>query len=91
MAGVSRLSAETDDKIRGFLDRPPEGGWAYLWLDATYVKMHEAGRIVPVATTIAVAINDRGRREVLGMAIGASPPPCHFRGVNLQSRLMPFP
>ena len=34
--------------------------------------MHEAGRIVPVAVTIAVAVNDQGRREVLGMAIGAS-------------------
>ena len=71
-AGVSRLCGEIDDKIHGFLDRPLEGEWPYLWLDATYVKMHEAGRIVPVAVTIAVAVNDQGRREVLGMAIGAS-------------------
>ena len=69
---VSRLCGEIDDKIHGFLDRPLEGEWPYLWLDATYVKMHEAGRIVPVAVTIAVAVNDQGRREVLGMAIGAS-------------------
>ncbi len=34
--------------------------------------MREAGRIVSVAVTIAVAVNDQGRREVLGMAIGAS-------------------
>ena len=36
-----------------------------------YVK-REAGRIVSVAVTVAVAVNDQGRREVLGMAIGAS-------------------
>ena len=46
--------------------------WPYLWLDATYVKVREAGRIVSVAVTVAVAVNDQGRREVLGMAIGAS-------------------
>ena len=49
-----------------------EGDWPYLWLDATYVKVREAGRIVPVAVTIAVGVNSDGRREVLGMAIGAS-------------------
>ena len=69
---VSRLCGEIDDKIRDFLDRPLEGDWPYLWLDATYVKMREAGRVVPVAVTIAVAVNDQGRREVLGMAVGAS-------------------
>lgn len=69
---VSRLCGEIDDKIRSFLDRPLEGEWPYLWLDATYVKVREAGRIIPVAVTVAVAVNDQGRREVLGMAIGAS-------------------
>ena len=69
---VSRLCGEIDDKIRSFLDRPLEGDWPYLWLDATYVKVREAGRIVSVAVTVAVAVNDEGRREVLGMAIGAS-------------------
>ena len=49
-----------------------EDDWPYLWLDATYVKVREAGRIVSVAVTVAVAVNDQGRREVLGMAIGAS-------------------
>ena len=69
---VSRLCADIDDKVRTFLDRPLEGDWPYLWLDATYVKVREAGRVVSVAVTVAVAVNDRGRREVLGMAIGAS-------------------
>ena len=69
---VSRLCAEIDERVRTFLERPVEGDWPYLWLDATYVKVREAGRIVSVAVTIAVAVNTDGRREVLGMAIGAS-------------------
>lgn len=58
--------------MRDFLARPIEGDWPYLWLDATYVKVREAGRIVSVAVTIAVGVNAEGRREVLGMAVGAS-------------------
>ena len=69
---VSRLCAEIDDRVHGFLERPLEGDWPYLWLDATYVKVHHAGRIVSVAVIVAVAVNAQGRREILGMAIGAS-------------------
>jgi transposase-like protein len=69
---VSRLCAEIDDRVHAFLGRPIEGDWPYLWLDATYVKVRQAGRIVSVAVTIAVGVNTDGRREVLGMAVGAS-------------------
>ena len=69
---VSRLCGEIDGKIHDFLDRPLEGDWPYLWLDATYVKVRQAGRIISVAVIVAVAVNDQGRREVLGMTIGAS-------------------
>ncbi len=69
---VSRLCADIDDRVHSFLDRPLEGDWPYLWLDATYVKVREAGRIVSVAVIVAVAVNTQGRREVLGMTIGAS-------------------
>jgi transposase-like protein len=69
---VSRLCTEIDDKIAAFLNRPLEGDWPYLWLDATYVKVRATGRIVSVAVIVAVAVNSDGRREVLGMAIGAS-------------------
>ena len=61
---VSRLCAEIDDKIGAFLDRPLEGDWPYLWLDATYVKVRQNGRIVSVAVIVAVAVNSDGRREV---------------------------
>ena len=69
---VSRLCAEIDDRVNAFLDRPIEGEWPYLWLDATYVKVREAGRIVSVAVTVAVGVNTDGRREVIGMDIGHS-------------------
>jgi len=69
---VSRLCTEIDERVRAFLDRPIEGDWPYLWIDATYVKSREAGRIVSKAVIIAVAVNTEGVREVLGMAIGPS-------------------
>lgn len=69
---VSRLCEEIDGKVAAFLNRPLEGDWPYLWLDATYVKVRENGRIVSVAVIVAVAVNSDGRREVLGMAVGAS-------------------
>ena len=69
---VSRLCAEIDDKVKAFLGRPIEGDWPYLWIDATYVKVRQSGRIVSVAIIIAVAVNSDGRREVLGMDIGPS-------------------
>jgi putative transposase len=69
---VSRLCEEIDGKIGSFLERPLDGDWPYVWLDATYVKVRQDGRIVPVAVTIATGVNAQGRREVLGMAVGAS-------------------
>lgn len=69
---VSRLCAEIDERVDAFLDRPIEGDWPYLWIDATYVKVREGGRIVSVAVIVAVAVNTDGRREVLGLAVGPS-------------------
>ena len=69
---VSRLCQEIDERVQAFLERPIEGDWPYLWLDATYVKARQAGRIVSVAAILAVAVNTEGRHEVLGLAIGPS-------------------
>jgi putative transposase len=69
---VSRLCAEIDERVHAFLNRPIEGDWPYLWIDATYMKVREAGRIVSVAVIIAVGVNTDGVREVLGMAVGPS-------------------
>ena len=69
---VSRLCEEIDERVHAFLDRPLEGDWPYLWIDATYVKSRQAGRIGSVAVIVAVGVNADGRREVLGMDIGPS-------------------
>jgi len=69
---VSRLCEEIDGKVKAFLDRPIEGDWLYLWVDATYLKVRQNGRIVSVAAIVAVGVNADGRREVLGLEIGAS-------------------
>jgi transposase-like protein len=69
---VSRLCEEIDDKVKAFLGRPIEGDWLYLWIDATYVKVRQAGRIVSVAVIVAVGVNSDGRREILGLDIGPS-------------------
>jgi transposase-like protein len=69
---VSRLCAEIDERVTAFLTRPLEGDWPYLWIDATYLKVRQNGRIVPVAVIVAVGVNTDGRREILGMDIGPS-------------------
>ncbi|MGU3666733.1 IS256 family transposase [Methylobacterium sp. A49B] len=69
---VSRLCQEIDERVGAFLARPIEGEWPYLWIDATYVKVRQDGRIVSVAVIVAVGVNGDGRREVLGMDVGPS-------------------
>ncbi|MFT3940278.1 IS256 family transposase [Rhodopseudomonas sp.] len=75
---VSRLCEKIDDKVKAFLGRPIEGDWLYLWIDATYVKVRQAGPIVSVAVIpgssprTAVGVNSDGRREILGLDIGPS-------------------
>ncbi|MEO1533795.1 MAG: IS256 family transposase [Pseudomonadota bacterium] len=69
---VSRLCEEIDERVQAFLARPIEGRWPYLWLDATYLKVREGGRIVSLAVIVAVGVNLDGRREVLGIATGPS-------------------
>jgi putative transposase len=69
---VSRLCAEIDERVEAFLNRPLEGSYRYLWIDATYVKVRDNGRIVSKAVVFAVGLNEDGRREVLGLDIGPS-------------------
>src|SRR3954467_6711103 len=59
-------------RVHAFLDRPLAGEWPYLWLDATYLKQREGGRIVSVAAIIAVAVSTDGRREIIGLKVGPS-------------------
>lgn len=69
---VSVLCQEIDERVGSFLSRPIEGEWPYLWLDATYLKVRQAGRVVSVAAIIACAVNTDGRREILGLGVGES-------------------
>ena len=57
---VSRLCEEVDERVQAFLDRPIEGDWPYLWIDATHVKVRQAGRIISVAVIVAVGVNSDG-------------------------------
>ena len=67
---VSRLCAEVKDRVDEFLGRPLEGDFPYVWLDATYVKVREGSRILSKAAVVAIGLNEKGRREVLGMQVG---------------------
>jgi putative transposase len=77
MTGISRSQVSAicrgiDERVQAFLQRPLEGEWPYLWLDATYVKVRKDGRVVSVAVIIACAVSLDGRREIIGMGIGES-------------------
>ncbi len=69
---VPKLCKDIDERVGEFLNRPLTGEWPYVWLDATYLKVRQGGRIVPVAAIIAVAANTEGRREIIGLGIGPS-------------------
>src|SRR6188768_2197991 len=69
---VSKLCKDIDERVTAFLERPIEGEWPYLWLDATYLKVREGGRIVSVAAIIAVAVSTEGKREIVGLGLGPS-------------------
>ncbi|EPR9735064.1 IS256-like element ISEae1 family transposase, partial [Enterobacter bugandensis] len=77
MTGISRSQMSSicpgiDERVQAFLQRPLEGEWPCLWLDATYVKVRKNGRVVSVAVIIACAVSSDGRREIIGMGIGES-------------------
>jgi putative transposase len=69
---VSKLCKDIDERVGAFLDRPLSGDWPYLWLDATYLRQREGGRVVSVAAIIAVACDAEGRRQIVGLHIGPS-------------------
>jgi len=69
---VSKLCQALDERVDDFLNRPLEGAWPYLWLEATYLKVRQRGRVISVATIIATGVNPEGKREILGLGIGLS-------------------
>jgi transposase-like protein len=69
---VSRLCAELDKEVERFRTRKLEGPYPYIWLDGTFVKVRENGRVVSQAIVIAIAVTASGEREVLGLDVGPS-------------------
>ncbi|MBB4860368.1 transposase-like protein [Novosphingobium chloroacetimidivorans] len=71
-SSVSKLCEDINERVNAFLKRPLAGDWPYFWLDATYLKVREGGRIVSVAAMIAVAVTTEGKREIVSLHIGPS-------------------
>jgi len=69
---VSRLCQELDREVGRFRARPLAGPYPYVWLDATFVKVRQDGRVVSMAVVIAVGVTAAGQREVLGLDVGPS-------------------
>jgi transposase-like protein len=71
-SSVSRICKGLDEVVQAFRNRPLDGRYPYLWLDATYLKVRQNHRIVSLALVIAIGVTEAGEREVLGFALGAS-------------------
>jgi transposase-like protein len=71
-SAVSRMCRELDEVVEQFRQRPLQGAYPYLWLDALYLKVRQNHRIVSQAVVIAVGVRATGERDVLGFAVGAS-------------------
>ena len=69
---VSRLCQELDAEVERFRTRPLSGSYPYVWLDATFVKVRQNGRVVSMAVVIAIGVTMSGEREVLGLDVGPS-------------------
>jgi putative transposase len=67
---VSALCRALDEQVAAFRERPLEGAFPYLWLDAKHVKVRDHGRVVSKAVVVAYAVHESGSREVIGLDIG---------------------
>src|SRR5947199_1748116 len=69
---VSRLCETLDAEVERFSHGPLEGVYPYVWLDATFVKVRDGGRVVSMAVVLAIGVRSSGEREVLGLDVGPS-------------------
>jgi putative transposase len=69
---VSRLCQDLDAEVERFRTRRLGGPYPYVWLDATFVKVREQGRVVSQAVVLATGVKASGEREVLGLDVGPS-------------------
>ena len=69
---VSRLAAALDEQVEAFRTRRLDASYPYVWVDARYEHVREAGRVVSMAVIVAYGVRADGVREVLGMDVGLS-------------------
>jgi transposase-like protein len=69
---VSRLATELDAKVSAFIQRKLDSTYPFLILDAMFIKVREGDRVVSRAALIAIGVNEKGFREVLGLQLGDS-------------------
>lgn len=69
---VSRICKQLDEVVEQFRNRPLEGTYPFVWLDALYLKVRHNHRIVSQALVIATGVRESGEREVPGFALGIS-------------------
>lgn len=71
-SAVSRICQQLDGVVEQFRQRPLQGAYPYLWLDALYVQVRQNHRIVNQAVVIGIGVRETGEREIVGFAVGAS-------------------
>ena len=69
---VSRICQGLDEEVERWRHLPLLNRYPYLWLDATYVKVRQAGRVTSQAVIVAYAVKESGEREVIGLDVGPS-------------------
>src|SRR5512133_2140801 len=77
---VSRICQGLDEQVEAFRNRPLEGRYPYLWLDAKVEKVRDGGRVVPKALVLAYAVHESGYREVIGLDVGECETEAFWKG-----------
>src|SRR5947208_1593937 len=67
---VSRIAGLLDEQVQAFRERPLEGRYPYLFVDAKVEKVRDDGRVQRKAVVVAHAVHETGRREIIGLDIG---------------------
>ena len=67
---VSAICRALDERVTAFRERPLEGAYPYLWLDAKHLKVRSEGHVRSKAVVIAYGVHESGRREVIGLDVG---------------------
>ena len=67
---MSRICQGLDEQVDAFRNRPLEGRYPYLWLDAKVEKVRDSGRVVRKALVLAYGVHESGYREVIALDVG---------------------